>query len=126
MSENKFTLALLAARSLIFALQENARDYVDPQGITAEAFAGRMVETLDGPEERKTLKLIEDALSYRSTSESCEGFWQDRHDWSKWKVIERGNIQRNRDNSDVGVFLIQERVCAACGKTELDQQKVHV
>jgi hypothetical protein len=57
-------------------------------------------------------------------------FWN--HDYSKWKVINKGKIQSSCFNYDTGEtkvagitgdWIEQERVCKKCGFTQIDIQK---
>lgn len=44
------------------------------------------------------------------------------HDWSDWVVTERGELRDDVWRDRLGSYLIQERYCRACGKTDLDER----
>lgn len=53
------------------------------------------------------------------------------HSWSKWKTIEEGQLYNSRmaDGSkkfNVGNYQVQERVCAVCGKRQMNLLKVEL
>ena len=48
-------------------------------------------------------------------------FWY-KHNWNKWKVIDRGDITR-ADNSVIGKYIFQERICKDCNFKQFKIQK---
>lgn len=48
------------------------------------------------------------------------------HKWGKWVVTDRYSVRRSEDKAIIGKGFNQERQCSACGKKELDGQKVSI
>lgn len=65
---------------------------------------------------------IPELIAARPLPKHC-GFWKG-HDWSKWKELIRGDIQRTSDKSCIGIFLIQERQCDCCGLKEIKRDDI--
>lgn len=49
-----------------------------------------------------------------------------RHDWSDWSITERGRVLDDFMSDDVmvGSYIVQDRFCRACGKHQIEQQRV--
>lgn len=45
------------------------------------------------------------------------------HQWGKWVITERYDVQRKSDKAILGKGFYQERECSACGKKQLDEQR---
>ena len=59
-------------------------------------------------------------------SGKCLFFWQ--HEWDKWDVIDQGSVMhaptfREGEEYKVGKFIVQQRSCKKCGKTQVNTQK---
>ncbi len=46
-----------------------------------------------------------------------------KHQWSKWKITERGT-RFDIMGDPVGRYIVQERRCADCGRSEIDEDSV--
>lgn len=55
---------------------------------------------------------------------SCRG-WKG-HDWGKWEVIEKGQVENSKTGGRTGNYLVQQRICKECSKVELNTQTVHI
>lgn len=69
-----------------------------------------MSELSDGA---KVFEQARKVLRQEMLAKSQCWFW---HDWSKWKVTERGNITSGPRT--VGRYFVQERNCLRCGRTQ--------
>jgi hypothetical protein len=52
------------------------------------------------------------------------------HDFSKWEIIEKGNLQKPRDDGNgmsiIGYSIFQRRKCKRCGYEELNSQSRYI
>ena len=49
-------------------------------------------------------------------------FWGYKHNWSRWEVIDEGNILSG--NNRIGKYLVQGRTCKDCNFKELKSKKL--
>lgn len=47
------------------------------------------------------------------------------HSWDEWDMVRRGTLVNDEERC-VGYFVIQERMCACCGKVELNTQRTYI
>lgn len=50
--------------------------------------------------------------------------WLLGHHWEKWKVINSGKISYKGQVK--GTFIIQQRTCLICGRTQTDMEKATI
>lgn len=43
-----------------------------------------------------------------------------RHKWTDWLIVDRGTV--SDAGRPVGWYMVQERHCHSCGKTQVDEQ----
>lgn len=75
----------------------------------------------------KMPKEVVDAINNMGKPKKKRCFWPWNHNWSNWRTIETGRIQRVRAyyfsqdcrTIDKGNYKVQERNCLNCNKTEM-------
>lgn len=50
---------------------------------------------------------------------SCEGFWRQDHDWSKWEKITLTQVKPGSSEWNPTQLIYQERRCQRCGLYQL-------
>ena len=51
-------------------------------------------------------------------------FWS--HNWSKWELIEKGDITRETSGTIAGKFIFQKRKCEDCNKEDIEMKKITI
>lgn len=70
----------------------------------------------------KQVRWLTEALFEALDSRRC---WL-LHRWGAWKVTERGVIERVKvtESHVIGNYVVQERACSRCGRTQVDRRQV--
>ena len=55
--------------------------------------------------------------------ETCKKWYGYKHDFEKWKEINRGTTEVFKDRI-TGFWILQQRICKRCGYIELDKKVI--